>query len=623
MSRLGHQLIATSDTPWTHAPGVHSLTLGASGGGKTFGTLSAIRSRLLNSAAAQVIIDPEGELAGHLVDFAARHPLGRKVHVLRSASATESFGFGLLDVDPDDLQACHDAALLALAVLEQVVSFGSPEYGPRTEKLILLALVALARRGLPVVVMPEIYATESGARALLAEGLAFPFMINEWQGLDVLAERNPRGFIDYRDSVISRALKILAAPRVRRIFGQSRGRNVNLRRVLTEGDLLILDLSGTPSEQAVLIGTSLAAMIYNLALSFPITGTPVADIWIDESPDFIIPAITKGFERTRKRGVFWHLLAQQPTMYVKPNDPHGAVLATIMTNARLHTVFGGLTQESAELIAKCDCLGHLELDTIWKPGSTRPVVTGLDKVRLASEAAARHHLESQARATSETTAHARMRGKSAATSAQWADMSFSGLASSSASLPDTGLLTPATPLSFTEASNRGHGSTRAGGMTRGTHSAEQEAAARAMSESTGRADGQSAAHGSHEAYVPRYADLPTESYSLEEKMAAVIGRIMTLPPRTCLRKLGAEPPVICRTPDLEPAFRSDPFRRQAVPLFLAKARRESPYLRPTAEIDAEIAAELARLEPPFVEIVETDFSAPEPSPRPRPGENRS
>ncbi len=73
-----------------------------------------------------------------------------------------------------------------------------------------------------------------------------------------------------------------------------------------------------------------------------------------------------------------------------------------------------------------------------------------------------------------------------------------------------------------------------------------------------------------------------------------------------------QPPVRTRTQDLTPAFRSQRFRDVAVPLFIAKSNRTSPYVRSTQEVDAEIAARLADLiDPPQQD--NPNFSAPEPA----------
>ena len=114
----------------------------------------------------------------------------------------------------------------------------------------------------------------------------------------------------------------------------------------------------------------------------------------------------------------------------------------------------------------------------------------------------------------------------------------------------------------------------------------------------------------HQAMVTRYADLPCEAFSLDEKVHAVMGLIMSLEPRQCVVKIHGEAPLLTRTPDLPVPFRSEDFRRVALPLFRAKLTRISPYLRAPAEVDAEIERTIAEL----TNAAEPDFAGPEPLP---------
>src|SRR5262245_9310725 len=67
-----------------------------------------------------------------------------------------------------------------------------------------------------------------------------------------------------------------------------------------------------------------------------------------------------------------------------------------------------------------------------------------------------------------------------------------------------------------------------------------------------------------------------------------------------------------RTKDLEPAYRSLAFRDQMLPRFLAAAAAASPYLTPSANVDAEIAARARQTtSPPELDL--PDPAAPIPN----------
>jgi hypothetical protein len=88
---------------------------------------------------------------------------------------------------------------------------------------------------------------------------------------------------------------------------------------------------------------------------------------------------------------------------------------------------------------------------------------------------------------------------------------------------------------------------------------------------------------------------------------------MTLPRRECFVKLEGRPPFRARTADVPPAFKSIDFKAEWLPRYLTSAAQRSPYLKPAADVDAEIAARLARINNAGPRP-DTDFSTPEPLP---------
>jgi hypothetical protein len=618
MTTLARRLFNTpGKTPaWSLPDNVHHLYVGASGAGKTIGGLvPSGRASLRDHSRGFHCIDPESELTGHFIEFCANPANGcadRVVHVLDASSRTNTFGIPLLDVPSRDPQACHNAAVRALAVFEQVVDFGASEYGPRLSKLMLLGMFGLSLNGLPLILLPEIYSTQRRYRELIGDAFPYGFMSEEWRGLDVLAEKNPRAFIEYRDSLISRMLPLFGSPALRRVFGQDPGRNLNIDHILDNREVVLLPLGGLEPKDAVLIGTSYFSVVYAAALHRPIDNPAPADVLIDEASDYVTPDMLRAFERLRKRRVFLRVACQQLSQWVKPDDPNAAALNSVLTNTRAKIVFGGLAPDDAELMAKLLFNGNINLDTVYKDGSVRPVAVGNDKVKLTSEALARHHAEQRARSVSDSRTASRVRALADATSSAWASMAASGIGLNSTAMPDGGVITPPTVIANGSNHNNSRGQSLSGARSRSQMFAEQDGNAHAEATSESSGDGLSQARGSHEAFVTRYADLATEAYSLEEKMHAITGLIQNLPNRSCLVKIENNAPILTRTPDLSPAFRSAIFKAQALPLYLAKLARTSRYVRPVDVVDAEIEQRLADVAGP--EVVEPDFSAPEPKP---------
>jgi hypothetical protein len=604
----------TKKLRWALPDNLHHLYIGASGTGKTVGALvPSGRASLRDHNRGFHCIDPESELTAHFTEFCANPANGcadRVVHVLDASSRTETFGIPLIDVPSRDPQDCHNAAVRALAVFEQVVDFGASEYGPRLSKLMLLGMFGLALNGMPLVLLPEVYSTQRRFRALIGDAFPSGFMTEEWRGLDVLAEKNPRQFIEYRDSLISRMLPLFGSPALRRVFGQDPGRNLNIDHILANREVVLLPLGGLEPKDAVLIGTSYFSVLYAAALHRPIDNPAPADVMIDEASDYVTPDMLRAFERLRKRRVFMRVACQQLSQWVKPDDPKASALNSVLTNTRAKIVFGGLAPDDAELMAKLLFNGNINLDTVYKDGSVRPVAVGNDKVMLTSEAFARHHAEQRARAVSDSRMASRVRALADATSSAWASMATSGIGLNSTAMPDGGVITPPTVMSNGSNRNNSRGRSLSGARSRSQMFAEQDGNTHGETTIEGSGDGLSQARGSHETFVTRYAELATEAYSLEEKVHAVTGLIQNLPNRSCLVKIENNAPILTRTPDLSPAFRSAVFKAQALPLYRAKLLRTSRYMRPVEVVDAEIAQRLADVSDP--EFVEPDFAAPEP-----------
>ena len=283
----------------------HILVGGASGYGKSFLVIELCRARLHDPRWGLHLIDPDGEVAQFLFEYAA-NPANqltwRTLHFLHPASATETFGLALLDVPERTPQHCHEAALRTRTIFEQVLSFGTGDYGPRLSKLFQLGCYGLALAGRPLVDLPDLFTLGAArVREVIGETYPYQFMSQEWRSLDVLSERNPTRFLEYTESITSRLMPTFGNPRLRRIFGQTRG--IDLARVLAAREAVILDLSGLEHKDAVLIGTSYISLLFHEALKRPPRFAPRAFVAIDEVFDYMTADLARAFDRLRKRNI--------------------------------------------------------------------------------------------------------------------------------------------------------------------------------------------------------------------------------------------------------------------------------------------------------------------------------
>jgi hypothetical protein len=291
----------------------HILIGGASGYGKSFLLMLLLLVRLLNPRFGVHVVDPDGEVAQFLLEYRANPANGlqwRTLHYLQPASSSETFGLALLNVPERTPQACHEVALRTRTIFEQVLNFGTGDYGPRLSKLFQLGCYGLALAGRPLVDLPELFTLGAArVRALIGESYPYQFMSEEWRALDVLSERNPTRFLEYCESITSRLMGPFGNPRLRRIYGQPTG--IDIAKILATREAVILDLSGLEHKDAVLIGTSYISLLFHEALKRPPRTAPHAFVAIDEVFDYMTDDLARAFDRLRKRNIQLCVCAQR------------------------------------------------------------------------------------------------------------------------------------------------------------------------------------------------------------------------------------------------------------------------------------------------------------------------
>jgi hypothetical protein len=395
----------------------HILIGGASGYGKSFLLMQLCLARLRDPRFGLHLIDPDGEVADFLLQSVANPANAiswRTLHFLQPASNSETFGLALLHVADRNPQSCHEAALRTRTIFEQVLNFGSGDYGPRLSKLFQLGCYGLALAGRPLVDLPDLFTLGAArVRELIGESYPYEFMSQEWRSLDVLGERNPTRFLEYCESITSRLMPTFGNPRMRRIFGQTQG--IDFAHVLAAREALILDLSGLESKDAILLGTSYISLLFHEALKRPPGTAPHAFVAIDEVFDYMTPDLARAFDRLRKRNIQLCVAIQRLGQLEGSDDDKVAISNAILTNTAIKILFGGLDPDDAEKFARILFTGNLNLAE-WKPGSERPVAVGQDKTTIANWSRAEMSSESEARASARSRAHGAGHGIVSATS---------------------------------------------------------------------------------------------------------------------------------------------------------------------------------------------------------------
>lgn len=588
----------------------HALIAGGTRRGKS-GNLELI-ARATPRHEAFSLVDPHGSCARAVLEYLANPAHGQHDRVVHLIDAASDMVVGINPLEPhsDTPEGWHEAAITLASAVESRFE-ASPEETPRLARLLYIGGYLCARRGLTVIELLELF-TVGGEdlRTALITDFDDHIIRRELEDLHLLAVRNVREFMTLVESCKNRLLRWLGDRRLRRMLGQSRG--LSPRAIMDGAEIVLADLSALAYADAALVGTIMTSMYTAAARRRPPLHGAIHRLIVDEAESLITIDTARAADQLAKHRLLLMLCVQRLGQLRARGD---FIADALFVNCGVKICFGGLDPESARFMAEMLFAGHIDLEQ-WKEGSARPTIVGVDKIILKGRTRGRHQAEGQGRAQG----HARSTSRFAAATdtflSSWGSVVSGG---------STMLTGPDALVSVSD----GQASSRAGARGRSRAAGSQSGEANVASRSQVRIGGNSDAVSEAEALMPRYENLPTQMFSLEEQLARHTWELMALPRRECVIRVESEAPIQTRTRDLEPAFQSAAFRVQCLPLYLAKLARTARYARPAAVVDQEIQKRLAgNTAPPVIE--EPDFSLPEPDPRvvhlptrPRPLSNRN
>ena len=284
--------------------------------------------------------------------------------------------------------------------------------------------------------------------------------------------------------------------------------------VFNRGKILVANLERIRSRQAQsLVGTILVNALYHAAKRRPRARRRHWVLAIDEFPQFVTSDVANGLDELRKFGIRL-ILAHQRLAQI-PED----LLSAVLTNAKIRSVFGGLTREDAEILARELFTGEVRGDRpkyINRQTKFRPIL-GEREVESFSEAESEG--ESDSDGWSDATSYGRGDTQGDAQSYRLSDdltdetmtHTFSANSSYTGSHGSSG--------------SRGTSRARAHGRTWGTQ------------------------------FVVDHEEFTEESsrqyWSLEEEWEKLVGRIMNLDRREALIKVFNRPAIDITTPELK------------------------------------------------------------------------
>lgn len=525
----------------------HIHILGASGTGKSKLIEAMVQADIL-AGRGLCLIDPHGTLADSVVEWCAA--LGvekhRRIHLIDLHDLEWTAGFNPLHVWPgQQVEARVDAMVATCAEV-----WGGEDLNatPLLSTCLQLMFYALAENRLTLaesLALTE--SADSGAvRKRLTENLPNPTYADYWREFSTLSRRD---FEERFSSSRRRLLRFLSPPPIRRIVGQ-RERVLNLRAIMDDGDILIVNLiprGAASHENARLLGALILSELRFCAMGRdPETARrrPFA-LYVDECYDYLTGDVEHMLDETRKFGL--HLvLAHQRLGQLQARSP--AIFNGVMAGGQTKIVFGGMTDDDAEFMAREVYRSTFNLE--------RPKHV-LDKPVVVDEVP--YWLESENSTTSEGSSESFGYGNS------WNSMTGSSESLSNA-YDRTGSILQGVNATSGLTASESHG---------GSESA-----------SWGTSHGSAQTYGRSQTLKPVRVSLPTAVYSLDEQVHLAIVRLRELPNRAAIVKRRGKPPIRFRPALVTPALAHPDVTGR----FVAAVQERSPYTTRTNEANAEIAA---------------------------------
>lgn len=549
----------------------HMHVIGASSSGKTKFLEHLIRQDIRNGQGL-CLIDPTGNLYYDLVRWCETNGYGqrRKIALFEPAHPEVSFGFNPLACGPtQDEWAINFLVGSLVATFAQVWGGENPDATPLLQRLLRSVLHVLAEHNLTLVEADWLTSAQdsTGVRQYLTERLQDHGYRREWEDLNGM---RPREFEDRFMSVQNRLTKFIRSPAVRSIVG-SRQRVFESRGFMDERGILLCNLSSDgyrlPPDDARLLGMLLVNDLVQKARGRP-KGSPPFYLYIDECYSYLNEDIATILDQMRQFGL--HLiLAHQ---HLGQLDRAGSLIkGAIMTDARTKVVFGGLTMESATVMANDLFAGELNLEEP-KHVLDKPVVVGHQIIWLESQS----HSESRSVSSGESEGISHAQNLSVSNTHQWSEGSQWSVAASGNMLA-------------AEANHSWGGSTSRGGISsasRGTSSGWNRSQQRSESVSS------STTRGVSQALAPVYATLPSAVYSLQEQQYRNAAYLRNLPQKTAIVK----PPFARSVHITVPVVVEGYARDERVGRFRDRVLERSDIVAPRAAVEAEIAARAQTLE---------------------------
>ena len=529
--------------------------VGAAGYGKSY-WLRWVIDQLIEHDQSFGVIDPHGELADFALEALTRSPARpRDVIVIDPTDRHHAVGFNPLYSGAADV--AEQVGLVMDAFLK---GWGAQSFDetPRLEGLLRATIRTLIENRLTLLEGYRLLDPDEAVfRQLLVEKVSDPFVIDDWRQFEKLPRFDKASLVE---STRNRLRRFLHSDQLHLMFSQTH-RTLKFPQIFDSGQYLLANLGGLRSrESRRLLGALLANGIFAGGKSRDSRHRRDYFVIIDEAGEFVTRDLAATLDQLRKFGV--HLiLAHQRLRQLEVEDAE--VLSSVMCNAKIKVVFGGLERREVECLAKELFTGevtgtrvkHRAIQTKFRPIDDKFEVTTESFSETENDSASDAFSDSWG--TSETESSSQGIAFDGDPATYRSDDEFRWSASCGTSLTTS--------------------------------------SSRSISQSRSRQQGRSSGGSTSIVPITRHEEFQEETgrqfFSVEEEWEQRIAALHQLPKREAFLKVYNQPVQRIRTPDVEPE-RLD----RATARFGERARRESPYVTPVETVRTEITARAKRIE---------------------------
>ena len=355
-SEDGERIELTDEDLQTHVHGIGATRTGKSK------MIEWLARELVRRKQGFCLIDPHGTLYDDLLRWLTYLQPNREILLFNPSFDQRIVGFNPFHSQYGDVSTQADRRVKAT-----IKAWGatSTDETPRLERWLRSFYHVLIERGYSLEVARYFFSfKEKQIRDYLTQSIESDLIRNEF---DELSQHTRfRDFSEQIESAKNRLFRFLAPRQVRRIMGLDFN-NLDLRSIIEEGKILLVNLQRSDIltlENSRLIGTLLLNEFWEVASRRKQTasGRKPSDFFliIDEFQMFLTPDIPEMLDQAAKYGLHLMLFHQRLSQLKQLDEQaFGAV-----NNARVKLVYGGLSDEDAQLIVREIFPGQIDLKRI-------------------------------------------------------------------------------------------------------------------------------------------------------------------------------------------------------------------------------------------------------------------